>query len=494
MVKKQISDKKNFSDSTIDNIKNEDIIYFGERIEPYFASSIIIRGMLDRKNLSEALEWNKGVRWIYTNDYFFMLKNDLAEAQNVLRKKFKDKGKDYVSGLINNCMDYGNNLIKISKNIAKETNDQNLDRKKMRDLLERYSFASSRYMVFQNIALFEDPVAELTQNVVKRYSKDSKEADRLLSLITVPSRETEGEKEHDDFLKLCIKRDNDLCGKHAKKYGWLSIRFFVGRPWKKEDVIRRLESVDAAEAKEELIKRKDHKKEIEKDIKNAIKGFTKEDKEYVGIIRDIVYLRTQRTDFFQESSYYVQPLLDKIAEELKISYSDLLYLSAKEVILSLDGKFDYVGCIKRRKEGFLVLFDHDKDMVLEAGKVSEYIRKRPVLDRSAKDVKEFSGNIGYKGHAVGKAKIVKTDKDNAKVMKGDILISIMTTPNLTPSMERAAAIVTDEGGITSHAAIFAREMKKPCVIGTKIATKSIKDGDLVEVDADKGLVKILKKS
>ena len=61
-----------------------------------------------------------------------------------------------------------------------------------------------------------------------------------------------------------------------------------------------------------------------------------------------------------------------------------------------------------------------------------------------------------------------------------------------PAMEKAAAFVTDEGGITCHAAIVAREMKKPCIIGTKIATKVLKDGDLVEVDAEKGIVRILK--
>ena len=59
-------------------------------------------------------------------------------------------------------------------------------------------------------------------------------------------------------------------------------------------------------------------------------------------------------------------------------------------------------------------------------------------------------------------------------------------------MKRAIAFVTDEGGITCHAAIIAREMKKPCIIGTKVATKILKDGDMVEVDANKGTVKIIK--
>jgi pyruvate,water dikinase len=65
----------------------------------------------------------------------------------------------------------------------------------------------------------------------------------------------------------------------------------------------------------------------------------------------------------------------------------------------------------------------------------------------------------------------------------------MTFPSMIMAMERAAAFVTDEGGILCHAAIIAREMKKPCVIATKNATKAFKDGDLIEVDANTGIVR-----
>lgn len=80
-------------------------------------------------------------------------------------------------------------------------------------------------------------------------------------------------------------------------------------------------------------------------------------------------------------------------------------------------------------------------------------------------------------------------QDINKVKSGDILIAVMTFPNFIPAMEKAAAFVTDEGGILCYAAIVAREMKKPCMIGTKIATKIFKDGDMVEVDANLGSVK-----
>lgn len=74
---------------------------------------------------------------------------------------------------------------------------------------------------------------------------------------------------------------------------------------------------------------------------------------------------------------------------------------------------------------------------------------------------------------------------------GDVLISTATTPSIVSAMKKAAAIVTDEGGLTCHAAIVSRELKIPCIIGTKIATKVFKDGDRVEVDATKGIVRKL---
>ena len=63
----------------------------------------------------------------------------------------------------------------------------------------------------------------------------------------------------------------------------------------------------------------------------------------------------------------------------------------------------------------------------------------------------------------------------------------------TPFFKKASAIITDEGGMSCHAAIISREFGLPCIVGTKIATRSIKDGDKVEVDADKGIVKIINK-
>ncbi len=107
-------------------------------------------------------------------------------------------------------------------------------------------------------------------------------------------------------------------------------------------------------------------------------------------------------------------------------------------------------------------------------------------------LKEFSGFVAMAGSARGKVRIVKRKNQAVLVRDGEIIVSPMTTPDYITAMKKASAFITDEGGVMCHAAIIAREMKKPCIIGTKIATKVLKDGQLVEVDANKGIVRILK--
>lgn len=106
--------------------------------------------------------------------------------------------------------------------------------------------------------------------------------------------------------------------------------------------------------------------------------------------------------------------------------------------------------------------------------------------------KEIKGSIAYKGKAKGLVRIVHDPHNPGRFDQGDILVTGMTRPEFLQLMEKSAAFVTDAGGLLSHAAIVAREMKKPCLIGTEIATKALKDGDLIEVDAEEGLIRILK--
>ena len=128
-----------------------------------------------------------------------------------------------------------------------------------------------------------------------------------------------------------------------------------------------------------------------------------------------------------------------------------------------------------------------KEKIVLSGEEAKYFFDR--LQVKVGDVTEFSGIVAQPGKVRGRVVIVMKSHDLLKVSAGDILVSSMTRPEMTPVMQKVAGFVTDEGGITSHAAIVSRELKKPCIIGTKVATKVLKDGDLVEVDAEKGIVR-----
>ena len=109
-----------------------------------------------------------------------------------------------------------------------------------------------------------------------------------------------------------------------------------------------------------------------------------------------------------------------------------------------------------------------------------------------KRIKQIQGSVANKGFVSGKVRICESVSGINRVQKGEILVASMTRPEYLPAMQKAAAFITDEGGVTCHAAIISREMNKPCIIGTKYATRLLKDGDMVEVDANVGVVIILK--
>ncbi len=131
-----------------------------------------------------------------------------------------------------------------------------------------------------------------------------------------------------------------------------------------------------------------------------------------------------------------------------------------------------------------------------SGKDIYIVQSRPIttLGMEKKEKKEFGGAIlltglgASPGAASGTVKIVYSLDDLKKIKKGDILVTEMTNPDMVVTMQRASGIITDEGGITSHAAIVSREMGIPAVVGTGSATKKLKDGDIVTVDGNSGKV------
>jgi phosphoenolpyruvate synthase/pyruvate phosphate dikinase len=154
------------------------------------------------------------------------------------------------------------------------------------------------------------------------------------------------------------------------------------------------------------------------------------------------------------------------------------------------GVIPSISVLQKRDQGFIYtdkqLFDYQELTNLEK-KYNINLEKEKRFEQT-----EFTGDIACKGYASGKVRRIMGLRNISDFEEGEILVTPMTMPDFLPAMKKSAAIITDEGGVICHAAILARELNKPCIVGTKIATSCLKTGDIVDVDANHGVIKVKK--
>ncbi len=260
-----------------------------------------------------------------------------------------------------------------------------------------------------------------------------------------------------------IMEDMILIGKSSEEiiaeFGWLKVRnVFKDRPFTKTDIDGLRKTIK---------RRKTHRYP---QIPEGLKGLFEE-------VRELAYFRVARTEIHFKLLARLKPVFEEVARYFDISFREVDDYPIDSLIS---------GNLTKPPLHSTVV-GYEGETVFTTYPVVE-------SENTNLGVREFSGLTAYKGFARGTAKIVLEVYHLSKVSKGDILVTQMTLPAFITAIEKAAAFVTDEGGITCHAAIVAREMKKPCIIGTRIATKVLKDGDIIEVNADNGTVKIVKRS
>jgi phosphoenolpyruvate synthase/pyruvate phosphate dikinase len=248
----------------------------------------------------------------------------------------------------------------------------------------------------------------------------------------------------------------DPVEKVQKEFGWLKSR----------DGFTDFYTIDELnEIKSHLKDIKTH--EVKVKIPSQLKSLVDE-------LKELSFFRADRTDKYYELLGLCRPIFQEVAESLGIPFKDLAFYDVESI---------FAGNPKKISIPFSFLYLDGK----------QYFSQDKFIEFAKEAEDEIKGISAYLGKAKGIVKIIKHPSELGKINEGDILVAQMTFPAFISAMHKASAFVTDEGSITCHAAIVAREMKKPCIIGTKIATKVLKDGDLVEVDANKGIVRILEK-
>ena len=399
--------------------------------------------------------------------------------------------------IFNYIYEIGDELMALAKEIRKT----NWKGKSYEELVTQFKEFGKMYEFF-SLSLMGYNIQFPIEKKLKDFIGKKENPDEALAILSFPKKENFPALEQKSLLALASKVKkyssySTLPNKirkeledHAEEYGWINARGGKGDSWTPEDIFKRAKELkgDYGVRLKELGTHQINAKNKSDELLDEMNA-DKEVRELVEMTKELVYFRTYRTDYLNKSFALIRPLLEEMGAKRNLSYYDMLYLLRKEIIDNIEVTKPE---IENRKQ-------HYAFMTLEPEKVYFTSNVREIKEILNEHCMEFSadsdtlkGQIANKGIVKGPAKIIFGKKDLDKVKPGDILITPMTTPNFIVAMEKAAAFVTDEGGITCHAAIISREMKKPCIIGTKVATQVFKDGDLVEVDAEIGIVKKIK--
>lgn len=287
-----------------------------------------------------------------------------------------------------------------------------------------------------------------------------------------------------------------LVSQHWQKWTWLSygyrgpaynLRYFLER-WQ---LIFKGVISPAKIFKETLDKERKTKNEQKKLL--AKLKFSPYQLKLIRLAQAVVFIKDFRKGALYHGCWAYEPFFKEVGRRLGLTLAEVWTMSPRELGEALlKGKFSRRELEARSKEA-VVYIDHNRYLTWTGQRAKSFLKSLPKEKVITEAIREIMGTCASPGQARGRVKIVEKSGDMVKMKEGDILVSETTYPALVSAMKKASGIVTNAGGLACHAAIVSRELGIPCVVGTKIANKVLKDGDLVEVKATEGIIKILKK-
>jgi len=318
------------------------------------------------------------------------------------------------------------------------------------------------------------------EDKLKKIIKNKDGLSSAMEALTAPETISFYQQEEID-----LSETNNL-KKHQEKYFWIrnsyhgtktsSLNFFKERKKDLDPKIRK--NIEK------------HLKEVKEKKKETILKY-KLPKEIINIAKAIcegISWQDERKKYIFIYIHYKDLFLKDIARKHNLLVSSLKNYSFQEIIETKD----ISNLIKKRQDifGFFIVNNQVKEL---SKKESIYYWKKYVEEKIKKNINKIKGIVASQGKKAiiqGKIKIV-LDPQTKNFKTGNILVAPMTSPEYVFLMKKSSAVITDAGGLTSHAAIVSRELKIPCIVGTKIATEVLKDGDKVVIDVKRGIIKRL---
>ena len=394
-----------------------------------------------------------------------------------------------------------------TKEINEEVSEK-LSNQELGKLFEKYIFHHQEHfnkpiwICFATEPLVAEEVEKILQRVLKRVEKEN-EFNKWFEIIFTPEEKNSVSVMQEELLVLAIdvkesKKDylEELKG-ITEEFGFIPCYDVIDAPWdydyfeKELRIFLKKDLNTLVSELDELSKRPAEAKQNFADFLASIE-MKQEEKELFIMAHDLIFIKDERDDYRRRGSCLGRPLFEEIGRRLGISGKEVAYLSIEETKNFLKkGIRPNIYEIKKRAKGFLLMFKGEPKLQIASGGKIKQIVKQELGDRIMRQVSRLHGVAASKGKICGPVVIVRTRHDLRRVELGSIMVAVTTNPDFVPTMKRCIGIVTDEGGVTSHAAIVSREMGVPCVAGTKLGTKVFKDGDSIEIDAETGVVRKL---
>lgn len=488
---------------------------------PFIRNLIWTRPFIDYPKLLNLPKLNAGILTIKDQSYYVVDYKSLEKCHNALVEKVK-KNVNFLNELIDETNKFGESFNKWSEKNIFLKDLTILNNKEIIELYKKFMYKQS-FLYALGVAIpildIEDYkyVESNVENILNKKVSDNFQ--KYFTIFTYPNFDSFSLEQEKDLLWIILKYDSndwrkdiknlnlkklkkkysnfylDLT-KHKKKYAWVYY-VYSGPAYNEEDFINLIINIldDEISPEEKLdkligkrIRANKQKILFEKDLNPNIFQ-----KEILNLSGKIVWAKPRRKDYQSKSYYHFEKLQKEISRRTNLSLKQVRSLTVEDIIEALNG-IDKKDIANEIIKSHAVLPNEDGSITILIGDEAKTFIENIVGEKKNElNLDHLKGRCAYNGIIEGIAKIVNKPSDMHKINKNEILVSVATTPSIIMAMKKASAFVTDEGGLTCHAAIVSREMCKPCVVGTKHATKIIKDGDLIRVDANNGVVKILKR-
>lgn len=340
------------------------------------------------------------------------------------------------------------------------------------------------YYLKSYVPLMMRPDDYLYNKLVQLVGEDR--AEKIAGAAAVVNKKTYYSSERRDFLRSVLSgAASDYLGKYEWECNPLGK---VKDTPLKERYYRRAEGITRGLAVKKLKELNALRKRNNRERNRVVEGLSEKERKLFEIISEFVYLRTYTAENSDRYFYYFRTkILTNIGKRLNIAEDELLLMSPDEVAETANGYRLTAREVSKRRSGDTAVISGGESAVYYTGR-SYALLKTLLPETTFCDGVVLEGRVACMGEVRGKVRIVNNVSQADDFEEGCVLVTSMTVPEITAALDKASGIITDEGGITCHAAIIAREYGVPCLVGTKYATAILKDGMDVKLDCVNGRV------